>query len=74
MNEAKQTENKWKQKRMHRKFVKEKEGIDWDRTWQWIAKGDLKECTEALIRSAQEQALGANCLRFHIDHTAESPV
>ena len=32
MNEAKQTENNWKQKRMHGKCVKEKEGIDWDRT------------------------------------------
>ena len=20
-------------------YVREKEGIDWDRTWQWIAKG-----------------------------------
>ena len=33
------------QKRMHGQYVtyvREKEGIDWDRTWQWIAKGDLK--------------------------------
>ena len=49
-------------------------GIDWDRTWQWIAKGDLKGCTEALICSAQEQALRTNYTRFHIDHTAESPL
>ena len=27
---------------MHGQYVREKEGIDWDRTWQWIAKGDLK--------------------------------
>ena len=52
--------------------MREKEGIDWDRTWQWIAKGDLKGCTEALICSAQEQALRTNYTRFHIDHTAES--
>ena len=50
------------------------EGIDWDRTWQWIAKGVLKRCTEALICSAQEQALGKNFTRFHIDHTAKSPL
>ena len=36
---------------------KGKEGIDWDMTWQCIAKKDLKGCIEALICSAQEQAL-----------------
>ena len=45
-------------------------GIDW--IVQWIAKGDLKGCTEALICSAQEQALRTNYTKFHIDHTAES--
>ena len=51
---------------------KGKEGIDWDMTWQWIAKEDLKECTEALICSAQEQALRTNDTRFHIGRTTES--
>ena len=55
-------------------YVREKEGIDWDRTWQWIAKGDLKGCNEAMICSIQEQALRTNYMRFHIDHTAESPL
>ena len=45
VNEEKESENEWKQKRMHGQYVREKEGIDWDRTWQWIAKGDLKGCT-----------------------------
>ena len=74
VDEVKETENEWKQKRLHGQYVREKEGIDWDRTWQWIAKGDLKGCTEALICSAQEQALRTNYTRFHIDHTAESPL
>ena len=74
VNEAKQTENEWKQKRMHGQYVREKEGIDWDRTWQWTAKGDLKGYTEALTCSSQEQALRTNYMRFHIDHTAESPL
>ena len=74
MNEVKEMENEWKQKRMHGQYVREKEGIDWDRTWQWIAKGDLKECTEALICSAQEQALRTTYTRFHIDRKAESPL
>ena len=58
---------------MYGQYVREGEGIDWDRTWQWIEKGDLKGCTEALICSAQEKALRTNYTRFHIDHTAESP-
>ena len=45
VNEVKETENEWKQKRMHGQYVREKE-VDWDRTWQWITKGDLKGCTE----------------------------
>ena len=74
VNEVKEAENEWKQKRIYGQYVREKEGIDWNRTWQWIAKGDLKGCTEALICSAQEQALRTNYTRFHIDHTAESPL
>ena len=74
MNEVKETENELKQKRMHWQYVRGKEGIDWDRTWQWIAKGEVKGCTEALICSAQEQALRRNYMRFHIDNTAESHV
>ena len=74
MNEVKETENEWKQKRMHGRYVREKEGIDWDKTWQGIAKGDLNGCTEALICSAQEQVLRTNYTRFYIDHTAESPL
>ena len=58
---------------MHGQYVREKEGIAWDRTWQWIGKGDLKRCTEVLICTAQEQALRTYYSRFHIDHTAESP-
>ena len=73
VNEVNETENEWQQKRMHGQYATRKEGIDWNRTWQWIAKGDLKGCTEALICSAQEQALRTNCTKFHIDHTAESP-
>ena len=60
VNEVKEMGNKWKQKRMHEQYVREKEGIGWDTTWQWIAKGDLKGCTEALICSAQEQASRTN--------------
>ena len=50
-------EETWKQKVMHGQFVRDKEEVNWDKSWQWLAKGDLKGCTEALLCSAQEQAL-----------------
>ena len=34
VNEVKETENEWKQKRTHGQYVREKEGTEWDRTWQ----------------------------------------
>ena len=34
-------------------------------------KSNSKECTEALICSAQDQALRTNCVKFHIDKTGE---
>ena len=42
---------------MHGQFVRDKKGVNWGKSWQWIAKGDLNGRTEALICSAQEQAL-----------------
>ena len=42
---------------MHGQFLRDKEGMNWDRSWEWIAKGDMKVCTGALICGAQEQAL-----------------
>ena len=74
VNEAEEEENEWKQKRTHGQYVREKKVIDWDRNWQWIAKGNLKGCLEALICSVQEKALRTNYTRFRIDHTAESPL
>ena len=54
--------------------MNDKEGVNWDKSWQWIVRGDLKGCTEALICSAQEQALRTNYTKFHIDENAESPL
>ena len=41
-NEYKVNEAKEKQKRIHGQYVREKEDIDLDRIWPWIAKRDLK--------------------------------
>ena len=55
--------------------MNDKEGVNWDNSWQWIVRGDLKGCTEALICSAQEQALPTNYIEcHHIDKNAESPL
>ena len=75
-NKAKsqEMEDAWKQKQMHGLFVRDKEGVNWDISWQWLAKGDLKGCTEAPLCSAQEQALRTNYRKFHIDENADSPL
>ena len=74
VNKAKQTKSDWKQKIMHGQYVRQKGGVDWDKTWQWITKGNLKGCTKAVICSAKEQASRTNYMRFHIDHVPEFPL
>ena len=49
------------------------EGKDKANTWRWLQKSDLKGPTEALIFSAQEQALRTNYTKFKIDKTIDSP-
>ena len=67
-------EKEWKEKVMHGQYLRDKTGVDWERTWQWVTNGDLKGCTESLIFSAQEQALRTNYIKFHIDKTIDSPL
>ena len=52
----------------------DKEGVNWERSLQWIAKGDMKGCTEALNCSAQEEALRTNYTKCYIDKSSESPM
>ena len=59
---------------MHVQFVRELQGVGWDKTWQWLMRGDLKGCTEALTCNAQEQTLRTNYTKFHVDKTADSPL
>ena len=49
-------------------------GLDMKMTWRYLNKSDLKGCTEALICSAQEQALRTSYTKYHIDKTADSPL
>ena len=59
---------------MHRKFIWEMtEKVDKKKTWQWLPS-DLKVGTEVLLSAAQEQAIRANYMKYHIDKTSESPL
>ena len=55
--EYKKNEKKeMKKKKMERKAIAickghDMTGVDWEKTWQWIGRGDLKGCTKALICS-----------------------
>ena len=48
--------------------------VDKDKTWEWTSKSDLKVETEALIFSAQEQALRTNYVKFNINKSVDSPL
>ena len=42
-NNAKQKQKKkWKGNQMHGQYVRDLTGVDWEKTWQWMPKGDLK--------------------------------
>ena len=60
---------------MHEQYVRQIEDKDKSSTWKGLRKSSLKGCTEALISSAQEQALWTNyVIKFYIDKTGESPL
>ena len=49
------------------------ESTDNENTWVWLRKCDLKIRNEALISSAQEQAIRKNYVKYHIDECVDSP-
>ena len=49
--------NNWRAKIMYGQYVRQIEDKDKSNTWKWLRKSNLKGCIEALICSAQEQAL-----------------
>ena len=66
---------KWTEKKMYGQFVREMpENVDKNKTWQWLSKCDLKIGTEALLCSAQEQAIRTNYVKHYTGKTSESPL
>ena len=58
-------------KRLHGQFVREiPETTHVKESWSWLRKADLKIQTE----TEQEQALGTNYVKYHIDKTVEFPL
>ena len=66
--------NSWKDKVMHGQFLREVDGKDGVQSWKWMKDSDLEGCTEALICSAQEQAIRTNNTKFCVDKTNDSPM
>ena len=52
---------------MHGQFLRETEGMQDQRRWQWLKAGELKWGTESLICAAQELALRTNAIKNGID-------
>ena len=44
-----------------------------EKSWLWLRKCDLNIPSEALICSAQEQAIRTNYVKYHIDKSLASP-
>ena len=64
----------WKEKQMYGQFIKDiPEGTGKEKCWLWLRKCDLKIPSEALICSAQEQAIRTNYAEYHIDKSVDSP-
>ena len=64
--------NDWNGKAMYQQYLRQTGDKDKINTWKWLSKSNMKEGTEVLICSAQEQALRMNYVKFDIDKTAES--
>ena len=53
-----------KEKALHGQFLRETEGMQDQRRWQWLKAGELKQETDSLICAAQEQAFRTNAIKI----------
>ena len=63
----------WKKKQMYGQFIRDTpEGTDKEGSWLWLRKCNLKLPSEALICSAQGQAITTNYVNYHINKSVDS--
>ena len=55
--------SQWLEKPLHGRFLKDKEKVSTERTWQWLKGVDIKKKTEAMVCAAQEQAIRVNLIK-----------
>ena len=68
-----QLEDKWRGKVMYGQYYREMADVaNFEKSWLWLQRSDLKCETEALICAAQEQALRTNYIKCRIDKSVES--
>ncbi len=56
----------WRNKELHGQFLRQNDEQSSKYQWAWLEKGLLKKETEALIQSAQDQALSTNSLKAKV--------
>ena len=72
---AEERKKKFLEKKMHGQFNKEiSDSIDKEKSWYWLSRSDVKVETEALLCTAQEQALRTNYIKHNIDKSIDSPL
>ena len=62
------------EKRLHGKFLKDVEQVADNRSWQWVRGGYLAKSMEAFVFAAQEQALNTRFFRAKITGEDVSPM
>ena len=59
---------------MYGQYLRDMDEKDIQNSWKWFRSSDLKGCTEALICSAQEQALRTNNIKHFVDKNQDYPL
>ena len=71
---AAERQERWKEKQMHAKFIKQTKNIADDISWALLRNGTLKRETELLITAAQDQCIRTKYIKARIDKTQENGV
>ena len=72
MRKKNERKTKWTQKQLHEQLIWQTMSNASEDRWRWLRKGCLKSTTEALIMTAQEQAIRINTIKAKTDKTQEN--